>query len=426
MPCKRYSLLDLCSKIVDNRGKTCPVGDVGRPLIATNCVKSTLLYPCYETVRFVSEETYKSWFRAHPQAGDLIFVVKGSPGEVCLAPDPVDFCIAQDMVALRANPRLVYPRYLFALLRSADVKTRIANMHVGSLIPHFKKGDFDKLFLDIPETAEQRFIGDLYFELSELVHTLSKTSETYEAVARRIFKSWLVDFDPVRAKAQSESVEAYVSGLFPSEFQNSEIGQIPKGWAVVGLNEIATFLNGLALQKYPANSDSGSLPAIKIAQLRRGSVEGADRVASTLPPQYIVNDGDLLFSWSGSLEVEIWAGGTGALNQHLFKVTPVEVPQWFVYFWLKTHLKGFREIAAGKVTTMGHIQRHHLSEAKVLLPKRDALEGMSGVLSPLVERVITSRLKANTVIQLRESLLPRLISGKLRVPDAEKLVEAVL
>src|ERR1700722_9288294 len=132
----------LLSHVVDNRGKTCPESDMGVPLIATNCVKNTTLFPTFDKVRYVSPETYGSWFRGHPLPGDMILVLKGAPGQVCLTPNPVSFCIAQDMVAIRPNPEKVYPPYLFAALRSTRIQNEIGNMHVGTMIPHFKKGDF--------------------------------------------------------------------------------------------------------------------------------------------------------------------------------------------------------------------------------------------------------------------------------------------
>src|SRR5690606_2645941 len=122
---------------------------------------------------------------------------------------------------------------------------------------------------------------------------------------------------------------------FPSDFENN----IPKGWEANGLDEIATFLNGLALQKYPPESDEEFLPVIKIAQLRKGNTEGSDRASKNLKPEYIVNDGDVLFSWSGSLEVDLWCGGAGALNQHLFKVTSDKYPKWFYFLWTRLHLE---------------------------------------------------------------------------------------
>ncbi|MFH0982951.1 MAG: restriction endonuclease subunit S, partial [Planctomycetota bacterium] len=416
---------DLLSTIVDNRGKTCPTVGHGIPLIATNCVRNDLLYPAYDKIRFVSEETYCSWFRGHPQPGDLIFVTKGTPGRVCVVPDPVGFCIAQDMVAVRVNPKKVYPKFLFAVLRSRDVQNQIEQMHVGTLIPHFKKGDFDKLLLPVPDRRMQELLGDCYFDFCAKIELNRRMCRTLEGIARAIFQSWFVDFDPVRAKAAGakrfRGMPQAVFGTLPAAFADSPLGPIPEGWAVQGLDEIASFLNGLALQKYPPR-DGRSLPVIKIAQLRAGHTTGADQASADLDPAYVVTDGDVLFSWSGSLECVLWAGGQGALNQHLFKVTSERFPKWFFYFWIHRHLPHFRHIAAGKATTMGHIQRHHLSEAKVAVPPGSVHEAADRLLAPLVAAIPQRMVQSRTLAAIRDALLPKLLSGELRIADAEKIV----
>lgn len=414
MEAREVPFTELLSKIVDNRGRTCPTAEMGLPLIATNCIRNDILYPSFEKVRYVSKSTYDSWFRGHPAPGDLIFVCKGTPGRVCMTPDPVGFCIAQDMVAVRADPKKVYPKYLFALLRSAQVQEQISNMHVGTLIPHFKKGDFEKLFLPIPDKKTQETIGDTYFELSAKIELNRRMNATLEAMARALFQSWFVDFDPVRAKLDGRQLGGLDAGTgpsFPEHLEQTALGHTPKGWEVRSIDKIADFLNGLALQKYPP-CDGPTLPVIKIAQLRKGDSIGADRCNAGLPPSYIVQDGDVLFSWSGSLEVELWCGGVGALNQHLFKVTSCEFPKWFYYLWTRYHLDEFRHIAADKATTMGHIQRCHLTAAKVLIPPRPLLEGMTQNFSPLIDKIISNSIQSRTLANLRESLLPRLLRGE--------------
>ena len=179
MPSNEVPFTDLIRSIVDNRGRTCPTAPKGIRLIATNCIRNDLLYPTYDKARFVSPETYRSWFRGHPRPGDILFVNKATPGRVALVPDPVDFCIAQDMVAIRANEARVYPKYLFAVLRSRLVQNRIGQMHVGTLIPHFKKGDFDKLIIPFPDRDYQRFIGKMYFDLSAKIELNRQMNETY-------------------------------------------------------------------------------------------------------------------------------------------------------------------------------------------------------------------------------------------------------
>ena len=177
----------LLSNIVDNRGRTAPTADTGVPLIATNCIRDDRLYPAFEKVRYIDAHTYETWFRAHPEPGDILFVCKGSPGRVALVPDPVTFCIAQDMVAVRPNPTVVYPRYLFAALRSKLVRQRIDNMHVGTMIPHFKKGDFSNLLIPMADEAEQKAIGDLYFEFSSKIESNYRAIDIGEALGDSLF-----------------------------------------------------------------------------------------------------------------------------------------------------------------------------------------------------------------------------------------------
>lgn len=123
--CPKVPITELLSFIVDNRGKTVPTANDGWKLIATNCVTNNTLFPVYEKVRYLTQETYETWFRAHPMPGDILFVNKGTPGRVCMVPDPVDFCIAQDMIALRADDKKIYNKYLFAVLRSREIQQQI-------------------------------------------------------------------------------------------------------------------------------------------------------------------------------------------------------------------------------------------------------------------------------------------------------------
>lgn len=271
-----------------------------------------------------------------------------------------------------------------------------------------------------PSLRDQDAVISVLGSLDDRIALLRETNATLEAIAQALFKSWFVDFDPVRAKQQGLSpagMEEATAALFPDSFEESALGLVPKGWKVRALDEIATYLNGLALQKFPPSDDSW-LPVIKIAQLRKGDTVGADRAGRNLKPEYVIRNGDVLFSWSGSLEVEVWCGGEGALNQHLFKVTSKAVPKWFYLRWTRHHLSHFRQIAASKATTMGHIQRAHLSEAKVLVPPDALLGAMDDCFGPLLARSVENELQAQTLATLRDTLLPRLISGQLRLPEA--------
>lgn len=252
-----------------------------------------------------------------------------------------------------------------------------------------------------------------------------RMNATLEAMTRAQFQNWFVDFDTVRSNidragkkssALSTKAMAKEDALFPDSFQDTDLGHTPKGWEVCSLDRGGHYMNGLALKKYPLG-DGPTLPVIKIAQLRKGDAIGADRCNTNLPPEYIVQDGDVLFSWSGSIEVELWCGGPGALNQHLFKVTSPEFPKWFYYLLTLYHLDEFRLIAADKATTMAHIQRGHLTAAKVLIPPRPLLDAMTAIMSYLIDQIIANRTQSRTLATLRDTLLPKLLSGELNTTN---------
>lgn len=412
-------LTALVETIVDNRGRTCPTVEDGIPLIATNCLDADSLFPSMKNVRYVSEDTYSNWFRGHAQPGDVLIVNKGTPGRVAFVPDPVDFCFAQDMVALRTNDR-VKNKYLFAALRSPQVQSQIRQLQVGSTIPHFKKTDFDKLLIPIPSMHVQEFVGALYFELSLKILNNIQSAATLEAIAQTLFKSWFMDFEPVKAKMageKPEGIDSETAALFPSSMVESDIGVVPNSWSVKPLDEVAEFLNGLAMQKFPVSDPDSVLPVIKIAQLKAGNTIGADEASGLIDSRYVVRDGDVLFSWSGTLEVEMWAGGLGALNQHLFKVDGITVPNWFSFLATKNFLPFFRAIASSKATTMGHIQRGHLTEAKLAIPPLELLGRASEIFEPLLGMRLNSLIENRNLAELRDTLLPRLISGELQIPE---------
>ncbi len=296
---------------------------------------------------------------------------------------------------------------------------------MGAIFESLRCADIPELRIPLPSLSEQKAIAHILGTLDDKIELNRKTNETLEAMAKALFQSWFVDFDPVRAKAAGRptGLPDEISELFPDSFEESELGEIPRGWEVQALDEIAHFLNGLALQKFPPEDSIPTLPVIKIAQLKKGDVLGADRCSASLPEDYVIRDGDVLFSWSGSLAVDIWCGGDGALNQHLFKVTSKTYGKWFIYQWVKHHLSDFQEIAQGKATTMGHIQRHHLSEAKAMIPMPSLLAAMDSVFAPLLERSFGLRRQLRELSSIRDTLLPKLISGELRIPEAEKLLE---
>ncbi|MEW6446314.1 MAG: restriction endonuclease subunit S [Pseudomonadota bacterium] len=335
---------------------------------------------------------------------------------------------------------------LFVYYKLAELD--LARFNSGSAQPSLNRNYVYGMPLRVPDRQQQDEIVKTVRAIDDKIDLNRRINQTLEAMAQAIFKSWFVDFDPVKAKIAAlqegrdplraamsaisgkpdaeldalppEQYEqlAATAALFPDEMEESELGEIPRGWEIRSLDSIAIFLNGLALQKYPPESEREYLPVIKIAQLRAGNTTGADRASARLKTEYVVNDGDVLFSWSGSLEVEIWCGGPGALNQHLFKVTSESVPKWFFYLATRHHLASFREIAANKATTMGHIQRKHLTDARIALAPERLINELDTVMAPLFDLVVGYLGQSRALAQLRDTLLPKLLSGELSVTDA--------
>lgn len=269
----------------------------------------------------------------------------------------------------------------------------------------------------LPPIEEQRAIASVLGAFDDKIELNRRMSQTLEALARAIFTSWFVDFDLVHAKAEGRQpvgMDAEIAALLPDSFTDSPLGPIPSGWEVSPLDEIAGFLNGLALQRFPATGFD-DLPVIKIPELRSGVSPSSGRASRDVPDEYIVGDGDVLFSWSGSLLAVLWAGGPGALNQHLFRVTSKTYPRWLYYGWILQHMHRFRAIASAKATTMGHIQRGHLSQALCVVPPRALLSPMTEVLEPLLDRSVLSGQESRSLASARDALLPQLISGELRI-----------
>jgi type I restriction enzyme S subunit len=302
-------------------------------------------------------------------------------------------------------------RFVYYFLKHLNLR----RFNSGSAQASLNRNFIYPLIIRVPPVGEQRRISGILSVLDDKIELNRRMNRTLESIARAIFKSWFVDFDPVRKKMEGKTggelgLPPHLAALFPDSLEESPVGLIPRGWQTKPLDQIAEFLNGLALQKYPPTG-TDDLPVIKGAELTRGINSSTSMASRGIPDEYRVQDGDLLFSWSGSLHCVIWTGGEGALNQHLFKVTPLACPRWFIYQWIHEHLAGFREIAADKATTMGHIKRGHLAEAVAVLAPRAVMAAADGMLAQLLERQLAAQTESRQLACLRDSLLPRLLDG---------------
>lgn len=269
--------------------------------------------------------------------------------------------------------------------------------------PNISAPTISKFAFQIPsEKDDQHRIASILSSLDRKIELNNKINTDLEEMAQAIFKNWFVDFEPFK----------------DGKFVDSELGMIPEGWKVGRLTEIASYMNGLAMQKFPPENNEDSLPVLKIKELGQGFCgTDSDRCSCNIKDECKIHNGDVIFSWSGTLLVDVWCGGDCGLNQHLFKVTSKDYPKWFYYYWTKHHLQEFVHIAKDKAVTMGHIKRGHLEEAMVAIPDNDSMEKAHELFEPILSKMISLRLENSRLSTLRDTLLPRLMSGELEVPE---------
>ena len=364
------------------------------------------------------------------ETGDIVFARKGAVDRSALVlAEQAGWFLGSDGIRVRF-PSVCDAKFVSYQLLESRHRQWILQHAAGTTMPSLNEGIIQEIPITLPSLDEQRAIAAVLGALDDKIEQNRRTARTLERLARAIFRAWFVDFEPVKAKAEGAtsfpSMPQEICDALPTRFVESEIGPVPEGWEVKALDEVADFLNGLVLQKYPPRGDGTDLPVIKIAQLREGSTEGANASNDAVDEKYKIQDGDLLFSWSGTLEAVFWFGGAGALNQHLFKVNSSDYPQWLVYEWIQQHLPEFRLIAASKATTMGHIKRGHLSQAMVAVPTPAFLERSNQLLVPLFEMHATAKLEFRKLAEMRDYLLPKLLSGEVRVNhnDTSRMEEA--
>ena len=331
----------------------------------------------------------------------------GSPetwvGKVSLFRHQGDFYLNQRVSALRLIDDTVDNNFLSYYLSSWQSQLYFAlNSNSSGGQANITPAVVQEYRLMVPELETQRSIASILSSLDRKIELNNKINADLEEMAQAIFKNWFVDFEPFK----------------DGKFVDSELGMIPEGWKVGRLTEIASYMNGLAMQKFPPENNEDSLPVLKIKELGQGFCgTDSDRCSCNIKDECKIHNGDVIFSWSGTLLVDVWCGGDCGLNQHLFKVTSKDYPKWFYYYWTKHHLQEFIHIAKDKAVTMGHIKRGHLEEAMVAIPDNDSMEKAHGLFEPILGKMISLRLESSRLSLLRDTLLPRLMSGELEIPE---------
>ena len=391
---KECKLGEICTKITDGSHFSPQACQTGYPMFS---VKDMLEYGFdYSNCKHISAKDFESMKNGDcvPRKGDILVAKDGSfLKQIFECKETKKEAILSSIAMFRPNQDFITPTFLCYLLKSPKVYNYIASNCVsGSALPRIVLKDFKKVSMQVPPLPTQQKIAAILSSLDDKIELNNKINTNLEQQAQALFKNWFVDFEPFG-------------------------GKMPEEWKVGKLSDIADYLNGLAMQKFRPLEDEEGLPVLKIKELRQGCYDESSELCSPskVRPEYIIHDGDVIFSWSGSLLVDIWCGGTCGLNQHLFKVTSQTYEKWFYYLWTKHHLDKFIFLAADKATTMGHIKREELDKAEVVIPDDKTYQNLTSVIKPFIDEIINNRIENRKLSQIRDGLLPKLMNGEIEV-----------
>ncbi|NDC93518.1 MAG: restriction endonuclease subunit S, partial [Flavobacteriales bacterium] len=264
---------------------------------------------------------------------------------------------------------------------------------------------------ELPENInDQQKIASVLSSLDSKIELNNRINAELEAMAKTLYDYWFVQFDFTNAKGKP-----YKTSGGKMNWNEKLKRDVPVGWEVKTLLDIATFVNGLACQKFRPKENEDSYRVIKIREMGTGFTENTEFVSTNIPEKVVVYNGDILFSWSATLDVKIWTGGTGALNQHIFKITSKKYPKGFYYFELLNYLQHFKMMAELRKTTMGHITQDHLRESRITIPPIEIINELDKIVKPILEKKVKLEIENQKLTELRDWLLPMLMNGQVRV-----------
>ena len=357
-------------------------GDI--PWLSVKDINNDYRY-VYETEKTITQAGLDNSSTKILKRNDSIISARGTVGEIAMIPFSMAF--NQSCYGLRAKESLVDAEYLYYLIKHNVVILK-KNTH-GSVFDTITRDTFDGIEVELLSLQEQKVVASILRDLDDKIEVNNEINNNLEYQARAIF------------------INEFLSLKTP-----------PDGWKQASLIDIADYLNGLAMQKYRPADDEIGISVLKIKELRQGCCDNNSELCSpNIKSEYIIHDGDVIFSWSGSLLVDFWCGGICGLNQHLFKVTSSKYDKWFYYAWTKHHLDRFISVAADKATTMGHIKRGELAKAEVFIPNESDYSRIGALLQPIYDLIISNRIENKKLALLRNTLLPKLMSGELDVSN---------
>ncbi|WMY09098.1 restriction endonuclease subunit S [Paraburkholderia phenoliruptrix] len=391
--------------LIDYRGKTPEKKDSGIPLITAKIIKAGRIETPTE---FIAVDNYDAWMRRGiPHAGDVVLTVEAPLGEVAqLGPEKV--ALAQRVVTLRGKAGVLDSTFLLYLLQTEEVQGQLKSRATGTTVIGIKQSELRKVPITVPPLDVQFRAAGVLKSLDDRITLLCQTDATLEAIAQNLFKSWFVDFEPVRAKQKGllpEGMDEATAALFPSEFEESELGLVPRGWRIGKLEDLLLLQRGFDLPA--ANRIAGDFPIIAAS-----GPSGTHEVPMAKAPGVITGRSGLLGRVFLELE-DYWPLNTTLWVKEFRSATPS-------YAYEVLRRLDFASFNAGSAVPT--LNRNHIHSLPYLIPSRACIDAFEALAMLLYRRVRENQKQANSLAEVRDTLLPRLISGQLRLPESEALV----
>ena len=343
-------------------------------------------------IKRISKKVSEGLTRSKIYKDDILLTYTGNGyGDCAIIEENDKYHLAPNICKIVPNQDVVFPYYLYCYIRSNAFYNQMSSNMTGSGQPTIPMKTIRLLKIPVPDMSVQIKIANVIWSLNQKIRN---------------------------NKVINNNLEQQAQAIFVNEFLSLQ--SLPDGWKKASLIDIANYLNGLAMQKYRPSAEEIGIPVLKIKELRQGCCDDNSELCSpSIKSDYIIHDGDVIFSWSGSLLVDFWCGGVCGLNQHLFKVSSIKYDKWFYYAWTKHHLDRFIAVAADKATTMGHIKRDELAKAEVLIPNEADYKRIGALLQPIYDLIISNRIENKKLAETRDSLLPKLMSGEIVMSEVD-------
>ena len=358
---------------------------------------------------------YTGEFRAEflLDKGDLITPLTeqaiGLLGSAAWIPECEKYIQSQDIAKITCKEELLDKKFAYYLISSNMVKQQLGAAAQQTKIRHTSPDKIKDCTVWLPSLAEQKQIGQLLFDIDRKIEINRAINHNLEAIAKQLYDYWFVQFDFPNTEGKP-----YKSSGGKMVWNEKLKREIPEEWHCGNLFEIATFTNGLACQKFRPKDGEVPLPVIKIREMHDGISSDTEEVSPNIPESVKVYNGDVLFSWSASLEVMLWACGLGGLNQHIFKVTSAnDFPKSFYYFQLLNYVDVFKKMAEARKTTMGHITQDHLQQSTIAISdNKDIVDKFEKRISPIFAQMVKLQEEIQQLSKQRDELLPLLMNGQ--------------